>query len=73
MLGSSANNPGKRTLTVETTRFVANDVVLADARYEIEGSGGASARKMWSTFLMKREAGGWRIAAIRRSDDLRFS
>lgn len=65
MLGSSANNPGKRTLTVETTRFVADDVALADARYEIEGSGGAPARKMWSTFLMKREGGGWRIAAIR--------
>jgi uncharacterized protein (TIGR02246 family) len=65
MLGSSANNPGKRTLTVETTRFVAPDVALADARYEIEGSVGSPARKMWSTFLMKREGGGWRIAAIR--------
>ena len=65
MLGSSQNNPGKRTLTVETTRFVSTDVALADARYEIEGSGGAPARKMWSTFLMKREAGDWRIAAIR--------
>jgi len=65
MLGSSQNNPGKRTLTVETTRFVADDVALADARYEIEGSGGGPARKMWSTFLMKREGGGWRIAAIR--------
>ena len=65
MLASSTNNPGKRTLTVETTRFVANDVALADARYEIEGSGGAPARKMWSTFLMKREGGAWRIAAIR--------
>ena len=65
MLGSSRNNPGKRTLTVETTRFVSADVALADARYEIEGSGGAPARKMWSTFLMKREGSGWRIAAIR--------
>lgn len=65
MLGSSRNNPGKRTLTVETTRFIAPDVALADARYEIEGSGGAPARKMWSTFLMKRDRGGWRIAAIR--------
>ena len=65
MLGSSQNNPGNRTLTVETTRFVADDVSLADARYEIEGSGGAPARKMWSTFLMKREGSGWRIAAIR--------
>jgi uncharacterized protein (TIGR02246 family) len=59
MLASSARETGKRTLTVEKVRFLSSDVSLADARYEIGD------RKMWSTFLMKRGPGGWRIAAIR--------
>jgi uncharacterized protein (TIGR02246 family) len=63
MLASSAGNPGDRTLTVETVRFVTSDVALADARYEIAGA--ASVRKMWSTFLVVKTADGWRIAAIR--------
>ena len=63
MLASSAGNPGDRTLTVETVRFVTSDVALADARYEIAGAQGV--RKMWSTFLVVKTAGGWRIAAIR--------
>ena len=59
MLASSARETGKRTLAVETVRFIGSDVALADARYEIGD------RKMWSTFVMKRGPGGWRIAAIR--------
>lgn len=63
MLASSAGNPGDRTLTVETVRFVTEDVALADARYEIAGAQGV--RKMWSTFLVVRTDDGWRISAIR--------
>jgi len=61
-LGSSQNNPGTRTLAVETIRFVAPGVALADARYEIVSPN--ATRRMWSSFLMT-DAGGWRIAAIR--------
>ena len=59
MLSSSARETGKRTLAVETIRFVGGDVAIADARYEIGD------RKMWSTFIMRRGSGGWRIEAIR--------
>ena len=59
MLASSARETGKRTLAVETIRFVGADVAIADARYEIGD------RKMWSTFVMRRGRGGWRIEAIR--------
>ena len=38
------------------------DVAIADARYEISG---AETRKMWSTFVMARQQGQWRISAIR--------
>jgi uncharacterized protein (TIGR02246 family) len=65
MLASSAGNPGDRTITVDTVRFVTDDVALADARYEIAASGEQEARKMWSTFLVVKTADGWRIAAIR--------
>ena len=59
MLSSSARETGKRILAVETVHFVGADVAIADARYEI------GERKMWSTFIMKRGSGGWRIQAIR--------
>lgn len=64
-LASSENNAGKRTLHVETIRFVTPEVAIADARYEIVGAEGTATRKMWSTFVMKRGDSGWQIAAIR--------
>ena len=65
MLGSSRRNPGSRTLTVETVRFPAKGMALADARYVIKGNGSAEDRKMWSSFLCVRSGNEWRIAAIR--------
>jgi len=59
MLSSSARETGKRVLAVEAVHFLGTDVAIADARYEI------GERKMWSTFIMKRGSGGWRIQAIR--------
>ena len=59
MLASSARETGRRILEVETVRFLGRDVAIADARYEI------GERKMWSTFVMRRGSGGWRIEAIR--------
>jgi uncharacterized protein (TIGR02246 family) len=62
MLASSGRNSGKRTITVESVRFLTPDIAIADGRYEIAGS---DARKMWSTFVMKHSGDGWRIEAIR--------
>lgn len=59
MLRSSQTNTGDRTITVETVRFLSDDVAIADARYII------GKRQMWSTFLAVRTADGWRIGAIR--------
>jgi uncharacterized protein (TIGR02246 family) len=58
-LASSEATGGKRTITVETIRFLTKDSAIADGRYEIAD------RKMWSTFLMVRTPEGWRIGAIR--------
>ena len=65
-LASSAASSGKRTISVQSVRFVGKDVALADGPYEIEGAAaGGENRKMWTSFVMTRGAGGWRIAAIR--------
>ena len=61
-MASSARTTGTRTIVVETIRMVGPDVAMADGRYEI---GGAETRKMWSTFVMARQQGQWRISAIR--------
>ena len=65
MLRSSQGNPGDRSIEVETVRFLDADTAILDARYEIAASGGNAARRMWSTFVARRERGEWRIAAIR--------
>src|SRR5690349_8806778 len=56
---SSEATGGKRTINVETIRFLTKDTAIADGRYEIND------RKMWSTFLMVRTPDGWKIGAIR--------
>jgi uncharacterized protein (TIGR02246 family) len=62
--GSSERNPGVRTITADTIRFLTNDVAIADGPYIIQSAAG-NERRMWTTFVMKRGAEGWRIAAIR--------
>jgi uncharacterized protein (TIGR02246 family) len=64
-LQSSARNPGSRTIRVESVRFLTPAVAIADGPYEIT-SGGADARRMWTTIVAVREgSGAWKIAAIR--------
>ena len=64
-MASSQGSGGKRTVAVESVRFVAPGAAIADGRYEISGLGGGTTRKMWSTFVVTRGSDGWRIAAIR--------
>jgi uncharacterized protein (TIGR02246 family) len=64
-LASSQRNPGARTIAVETVRFITPDVALADGGYTI--AGGGAGRPMWTTILARRQADGWRIAAIRNA------
>ena len=64
-LGSSESTGGKRTITVESVRFLAPDVALADGRYELTGLANGETRKMWTTIVLKHDPDGWHIAAIR--------
>jgi hypothetical protein len=38
-------------------------VAVADGRYEI--TAGTNVRRMWTTIILERDKGAWRIAAIR--------
>jgi len=60
---SSKRNPGNRRITIETVRFITPDVAIADGPYEISTDG--NVRRMWTTIILEREGGAWRIAAIR--------
>jgi uncharacterized protein (TIGR02246 family) len=64
-LASSQQTGGTRTITIETVRFPAPGVAIADGRYEISGLAGGATRRMWTSFVLTGSAGGWRIAAIR--------
>lgn len=63
-LASSDRNAGRRTLTVDRLRLVGDDVAIADCRYVIAEAAGGE-RNMWSTFVLSKADGRWRIEAIR--------
>src|SRR5262245_65977775 len=65
MLESSRRNPARRSITVESVRFLSPDVALVDGRYIQQGAERGKDRAMWTTITSKRVADGWRIAAIR--------
>jgi len=58
---------GARTHTrVTHVRMLGKDVALADASYELEGGPALDAiRRGVLAFILRKEAGRWRIAAIR--------
>ena len=64
-LASSQANPGQRSIAVETVRFLAADVAIADGPYTIGAAGGDPGRRMWATIVLVRQGDGWRISAIR--------
>jgi uncharacterized protein (TIGR02246 family) len=64
-LASSESTGGHRSITIQTIRFLAPTVALADGPYELTGLAGGENRSMWTTFLLTRGSNGWLIAAIR--------
>jgi uncharacterized protein (TIGR02246 family) len=64
-LNSSKQTGGKRTITLESIRFLTPDVALADGRYRLAELAGNTQRDMWTTLLLTRTGSRWRISAIR--------
>jgi uncharacterized protein (TIGR02246 family) len=64
-LTTQQSTGGKRTITLESIRFVSTDVAIADGRYDSLGRADGSDRHMLTSMVLKREGGAWKIAAIR--------
>ena len=64
MIKSSAAAPGTRTLRIEKVRLLQENCALVDCKYNILNADGTQ-RSMWSSFLLVREKGRWKISAIR--------
>ena len=56
---------GRRTITVDSLRFLSADVAIADGRYDSVGRADGSDQHMLTSIVLHREADGWKIAAIR--------
>ena len=63
-MAMSNKHTAKSSIHLDAVRFVTDDVALADGDYVTHSAPGAT-RKMRTTFVMKREGGKWKIAAIR--------
>ncbi len=64
-MASSQSSGGKRTISVESVRFVSPGVALADGHYDLTGLAGGGTRHMWTSLIAVKTSSGWKIAAIR--------
>jgi len=64
-MASSKKETGQSSVVLESIRLLGSDAAIADGRYQTSAIGAGAPRKMWSTFILQRTGGGWRIAAIR--------
>jgi uncharacterized protein (TIGR02246 family) len=66
-LSTQRETGGKRTITVDSLRFVSDDVAIADGKYDSLGRADGTDQRMLTSMVLRREAGGWKIAAIRNA------
>lgn len=66
-IASSERTEGRRRIAIRTVRMLAPGIAVADGPYEIADMPDGGSRQMWTTFLLTRDAGQWRIAAIRNA------
>ena len=64
-LATQQSTGGRRTITVDSLRFVAADVAIADGRYDSVGRADGTDQRMLTSMVLRREGGAWKIAAIR--------
>jgi uncharacterized protein (TIGR02246 family) len=61
---SSRKEMGQSSINIESVRFIDPAVALVDGRYQTTALDG-TVRNMWTTLILKRTEGAWRITAIR--------
>jgi uncharacterized protein (TIGR02246 family) len=66
-MATQQSTGGRRTITVDSLRFLTPDVALADGRYDSVGRSDGTDQRMLTSMVLRRENGAWKIAAIRNS------
>ena len=66
-LATQQSTGGRRTITVDSLRFIGADVALADGRYDSIGRADGTDQRMLTSMTLRREEGAWKIAAIRNA------
>lgn len=61
---SSRKEVGQSSIAIENVRLIDPDVAIVDGRYRTTSVNG-TVRNMWTTLIVKRAEGEWRITAIR--------
>ena len=56
---------GTRTITIESIRFLGRDAAIVDGPYDIVGRSDGPDRHYRTAMVLRRDDGGWKIAAIR--------
>jgi uncharacterized protein (TIGR02246 family) len=64
-LATQESTGGRRTITVDSLRFVGADVAIADGRYDSIGRADGTDQRMLTSMVLRREGAAWKIAAIR--------
>jgi len=64
-LSTQQSTGGRRTISVDSLRFVGPDVAIADGRYDSMGRADGTDQRMLTSMVLRREGGAWKIAAIR--------
>jgi uncharacterized protein (TIGR02246 family) len=64
-LSTQQSTGGRRTISVDSLRFVGPDVAIADGRYDSLGRADGTDQRMLTSMVLRREGGAWKIAAIR--------
>jgi uncharacterized protein (TIGR02246 family) len=64
-LETQRSTGGKRTITVDSVRFLAADMAIADGRYDSLGRADGTDRHMLTSIVLEHQTDGWKIAAIR--------
>jgi uncharacterized protein (TIGR02246 family) len=64
-LATQQSTGGRRTISVDSLRFVGPDVAIADGRYDSVGRADGTDQRMLTSMVLRREGGAWKIAAIR--------
>ena len=64
-LTTQQSTGGRRSISVDSLRFVAPDVAIADGRYDSVGRADGTDQRMLTSMVLRREGREWKIAAIR--------